>query len=318
MPSCSTHPLPYQVDPAVYFERLGDAPGAVLLDAGRPGADRGRFDLLSAWPLQRFTTEADESGTAFFQRLRQALADLGPCQAPAGRQLPFVGGLIGYLGYDFGRRLERLPAQATDDLGLPDAGFGLYSWALVSDHLLGTSELVFHPRTSQAERQRLIRLFEADAPCPMGDFHLHEPFRAELGREQYRAAIERIQSYIAAGDCYQVNFAQRFQAPCQGDPWAAYRQLRSACPTPFAAYQRLADGSALLSLSPERFIQVSQRQVETRPIKGTRPRATSTVSAMTSRCSSWSSVATSPVVPHGTRPDEPSAICHSTRSRNAA
>jgi para-aminobenzoate synthetase component 1 len=273
MPSCSIHPLPYQADPAVYFEHLADAPGAVLLDAGRPGAKRGRFDLLSAWPLQTLSSQTDENGNAFFQRLRQAVADLGECQPPEGRQLPFVGGLIGYLSYDFGRRLERLPAQAADDLQLPDAGFGLYGWALVTDHLLGTSELVFHPATSETERQRLIRLFETPSPTPAGSFSLREAFRAELDREQYRAAIERIQAYIAAGDCYQVNFAQRFQAPCRGDPWVAYRQLRSACPTPFSAYQRLSDGSALLSLSPERFIQVSQRRVETRPIKGTRPRA---------------------------------------------
>src|SRR5690606_35412119 len=138
----------------------------------------------------------------------------------------------------FGRRLERLPAVATDDLDLSDARFGLYAWALVSDHLRGTSQLVFHPKASQAERRRLVRLFESPGGHPTGTFQLHEAFRAEIDREQYRTAIERIQAYIAAGDCYQVNFAQRFQAPCQGDPWAAYRHLRSACPTPFSAFQR--------------------------------------------------------------------------------
>jgi para-aminobenzoate synthetase component 1 len=95
---------------------------------------------------------------------------------------------------------------------------------------------------------------------------------ADLSADDYRQAFERIQHYIQAGDCYQVNFAQRFRASCQGDPWLAYCKLREACPTPFSGFQSLPDGGAVLSLSPERFVKVSQRQVETRPIKGTRPR----------------------------------------------
>jgi len=96
----------------------------------------------------------------------------------------------------------------------------------------------------------------------------------DLSAEAYRQAFERIQAYIQAGDCYQVNFAQRFRAPCQGDAWAAYLALRTACPTPFSGFQNLPEGGAVLSLSPERFVKVSEGQVETRPIKGTRPRGT--------------------------------------------
>ena len=135
MPTCTLHPLPYQPDPAAYFARLRQAPGAILLDSARPGAERGRFDLLSAWPLQHLQAQPDEDGRTFLQRLRAGLARLGHAQLPAGsEQLPFAGGLIGYLSYDFGRRLEHLPSLAVDDLGLPDAQLGLYAWALVTDH----------------------------------------------------------------------------------------------------------------------------------------------------------------------------------------
>ncbi|WP_185076756.1 chorismate-binding protein, partial [Pseudomonas frederiksbergensis] len=96
--------------------------------------------------------------------------------------------------------------------------------------------------------------------------------RADLSADQYRQALERLQNYIQAGDCYQVNFAQRFRAQCEGDPWAAYCALRAACPTPLSGFQSRPDGGAVLSLSPERFVKVSERQVETRPIKGTRTR----------------------------------------------
>ena len=272
MPICSLHPLPYRADPCGYFARVRFAQGAVLLDSGRPTADRGRFDLLSAWPLDTLQPVANESGPAFLQRLRESLARLGEADLPEHCALPFAGGLIGYLAYDFGRLFEPLPDQAIDDLHLPSARLGLYAWALVSDHQDQTSQLVFHPALAHAERQRLIALFEQPAAQADVSFKLTAPFASDINAEQYRQAIEQIHAYIQAGDCYQVNFAQRFRACFEGDPWTAYQALRVACPTPFAGYLALPEGDAVLSLSPERFVKVSQRQVETRPIKGTRPR----------------------------------------------
>lgn len=272
MPTCQIHSLPYLSNPGDYFERIRQAPGAVLLDAGRPTATRGRYDLMSAWPLAELAPMAGESAKDFLQRLRNALNGLGQAQPPEALELPFVGGLIGYLAYDFGRRLEHLAQGGSDDLDLPDAGFGLYAWALISDHHLRTSQLVFHPSLPSEECQRLRALFEQPTETAPSPFRLHAPFQADLQPSAYQAAIERIQAYILAGDCYQVNYTQRFQTTCEGDPWDAYRALRQACPTPFAGYQRLATGDAILSLSPERFLKVSQGQVETRPIKGTRPR----------------------------------------------
>ncbi len=248
------------------------APGAVLLDAGRPTAQRGRYDLISAWPLAELAPTPDETANAFLQRLRQSLASLEACQPPADNPLPFVGGLIGYLSYDFGRRLEQLPAQAVDDLGLADARFGLYAWALITDHQQQRSQLIFHPSLAASERQRLSKLFDTPtAPSPE-TFQLLEPFQSDISEAEYQQCFARIQAYIQAGDCYQVNFAQRFRAPYQGSPWTAYQALRQACPTPFSGYQALPQGGAIISLSPERFLRISAGQVETRPIKGTRPR----------------------------------------------
>ncbi|HSC84582.1 MAG TPA: chorismate-binding protein, partial [Pseudomonas sp.] len=229
MNPCQLHSLPYRADPAHYFAAVRRAPGAVLLDAGRPQAERGRFDLLSAWPLQRYSPADGETAEAFLQRLREGLAQLGQAQLPAGNELPFAGGLIGYLSYDFGRRIEQLPSQAVDDLGLAQASFGLYAWALISDHQQQTSQLLFHPSLAAAERQRLVQLFEAPETTPGNGFRLQQPFRADLSEDAYRQAIARIQAYIQAGDCYQVNFAQRFQASCSGDAWGAYLALRQAC-----------------------------------------------------------------------------------------
>lgn len=272
MLTCSVYPLPYRANPAEYFSRVRHAPGAVLLDSGRPSAERGRFDLLSAWPIEQLRVQPEETGSGFLQRLRQSLEQLGTAQLPEDCPLPFAGGLIGYLGYDFGRRLEPLLAHAIDDLQLPDARLGVYAWAMISDHQQGTSQLVFHPALGDGERQRLRALFTLKHDADPTTFTLTSTFKANLSATDYRNAFMRIQAYIQAGDCYQVNFAQRFQADYQGDPWAAYCALRAACPTPFSGYQTLPDGDAVLSLSPERFVRVSGHQVETRPIKGTRPR----------------------------------------------
>ena len=279
MSLCRLHPLPYHADATLWFEAIRHAPGAVLLDSARPGAERGRFDLLSAWPSQQLTPAAGEAGVAFIQRLRESLADLGTAQIPDGFDLPFAGGLIGYLSYDFGRRLESIAGHSIDDLRLPDAQLGVYAWALISDHQLRTSQLVFHPSLAEPKRARLTGLFAAHAEfagstrsCMDEPFKLAHAMAGDWTPDQYRGAFERIQAYIQAGDCYQINLTQRFRAPCQGDAWGAYRALRAACPTPFSAFMPLVDGSTLLSLSPERFIQARDGQVEARPIKGTRPR----------------------------------------------
>lgn len=271
MPLCTLHALPYHSDPAHWFERIRHAPGAVLLDSGRPMAERGRFDLLSAWPTQLLEPGATETGGAFFSRLRTALRSLGDAEAPSDAELPFIGGLLGYISYDFGSRLERLSNVATDDLNLPHARFGVYAWALVNDHQRQTTHLVFHPSLAQTERNRLTTVFETDRQPSEATFNLSSAFTADLKPDDYRDAIEHIQQYIQAGDCYQVNFAQRFRAAYGGDPWQAFRLLREACPTPFAGFMTIEQG-AIASVSPERFLRVSSRTVETRPIKGTRPR----------------------------------------------
>jgi para-aminobenzoate synthetase component 1 len=147
----------------------------------------------------------------------------------------------------------------------------MYGWALITDHQCQTSQLLFHPATARPERERLVRLFETASPAAPEPFRLHGRFTPDISRDDYRRGIERIQAYIQAGDCYQVNFTQRFRAACSGDAWSAYSALRKACPTPFAGFVGLGDG-AIVSLSPERFLRLQGGRVETRPIKGTRPR----------------------------------------------
>ena len=262
--------LPWQPDPLPGLLAIRDMGHPVLLDSAASGDRHGRFSLLAADPVRIISPQPDETGQQTLCRLRSALAELGAASWPSELRLPFGAGALGFISYDFGRALESLPEQALADIQLPGLQMGIYRWSLISDNQLQRRWLVCHPGVATDYQDKLLARLASPAAQP-GRFALQQPFVAEQPKTAYLASFERIQHYIAAGDCYQVNLAQRFSAPCQGDPLAAYVLLRQACPTPFAAYLESA-GHAILCLSPERFLKMQQGQAETRPIKGTRPR----------------------------------------------
>ena len=270
-PAYRLHELPYQADPIPRLESVRALGAPVLLDSADRRNQLGRYSILCAGPLLQIID--DQPAAQVQQHLRVALQQLGPARWPGDLRLPFGAGLVGYLAYDYGRQLESLPCLARHDIALPDLSFGLYDWSLVSDHQLQRCWLVCHPQVPSARQQALLRQLDSHA-APRQAFSLCEPFAAEQGKAQYAEAFARVQDYIQAGDCYQINLAQRFSSHYQGDPLSAYCALRERSPTPFSAYLEMAGGT-LLSLSPERFIEVQNGRVETRPIKGTRPRGSS-------------------------------------------
>ncbi len=191
---------------------------------------------------------------------------------------PFQGGVVGYFGYDLGRHLEWLPDTASDDVGLPDLHVGFFDWVLAHNHAEGRSLLISTgspdaPLTGAAERTEVI-LDLLSRPPQAGEaysFTASPRLKSNTGRDAYLRAVERIKEHIAAGDCYQVNYSHRLECPWDGDPWALYERLREVSPVPYGAYLQLED-AAVLSASPERFLRLDGHRVETRPIKGTRPR----------------------------------------------
>ncbi|MEA1051313.1 aminodeoxychorismate synthase component I [Lamprobacter modestohalophilus] len=307
--------LPYRADSASLFASISNRPWAMFLDSAAACGGGGRWDILVADPSATLVTRGaiteicDATGCRHsvddpFALLRQALS-LGT-ETPVDHSiagLPFVGGAVGWLGYDLARRIEHLPAQAIDAEGLPEMAIGIFDWAVVVDHAERRSWLVGAGRDArtQARWPQLLRQFSeilssnpgeappaqsraraplrATAPLRASDpLHASEPLRAtgplrsNLSPAAYATAFVRIKDYIRAGDCYQINLAQRFAAPATGNPWSAYGRLRQLNPAPFSAYLQTPFGQ-ILSSSPERFLALRGRQVETRPIKGTRPRS---------------------------------------------
>lgn len=275
------HELAYASDSAILFARIAHKPWAVYLDSGQPGSQYGHFDIMAAAPFMMLSTNganteirdlqgARIAGDDPFLLLKQALA---PYAVPAC-ELPFCGGAIGYFGYDLARRLEHLPEQAQDSEHIPQMMVGIYDWAVIVDHREKRAWLVSHGQNAQTHEnwQALCALFEQPAALSHGKFELSSSVTSNMDLPTYAAAFEKIKNYILEGDCYQVNLAQRFAAQAQGDAWAAYLHLRKISPAPFLAYMNFP-GVQVLSGSPERFLQVKGTHVETRPIKGTRPRS---------------------------------------------
>jgi para-aminobenzoate synthetase component 1 len=265
--SLSLLTLPYSAHSAHWFQRVRQLGCAVWLDSAWPHSRRGRYDIISAAPLAKL----ERQHTDPFSATQQLLAAHLPATV-ASHMLPFAGGAIGLFGYEVGRKLEQLPHQIKSAPDFPDSVIGIYSWAIVVDHALQTTTLVLRPETPPTLRAQILACVENDYSRAANPFALTGAWRDEFAAADYTSAFARLQDYIRAGDCYQVNLARRFSAAFDGDPFSAYLRLREIAAAPFSAYLDYETG-AVLSLSPERFLAAANGELLTQPIKGTAPRS---------------------------------------------
>jgi para-aminobenzoate synthetase component 1 len=270
-------PCPYRPDGSELFAPLASRDWAVFLDSC--GTSAGRWDIIACKPRITLQTRGDITEIASEGRLRSSRDDpfdllrelLGPLAQPAN-DLPFCGGAIGYLSYDLGRRIERLPATAADPLGLPEMSVGIYDSVLLVDHREARVLLVGRDDFPSPAWALLAGAASGVARPKSHPFLVTGPLMSNMDEQGYAERFRRVQDYIRNGDCYQINLARRFSVAASGDPWAAYRELRARNPAPFAAYLNTPAVRVLCS-SPERFLHVDGDRVETCPIKGTRARS---------------------------------------------
>jgi para-aminobenzoate synthetase component 1 len=324
------------------FELIKDRPYSFFLDSGMDPQRLGRYSFLGSEPFLVMSSQGSEitlirgqehkvqHGNPF-DALGKLLKiyKLDHCPAPVS----FLGGAVGYFGYDLCHFIERLPSTAIDDLKLPESYFAFYDAIIAFDHLEGKAYLVAtgfpemeegqrlrrarmrleemkdwlcsshsviavsrSPEQSEgeakqsrvgdcgacSERERgispsLLRLRLATATAPRNDRQSREiTLKSNFTPEEYMKAVNRVREYIAAGDVFQVNLSQRFEADLKIPPYELYKRLRTVNPAPFASYLNFP-GVAIVGASPERFLKVQSDLVETRPIKGTRPRGRDSV-----------------------------------------
>ena len=281
-------------------EAFRDLPGLALLESARPGRN-ARWTYLTADPVA--VLEAPAAGPDPFAVARRLLARLDGTSVIPSDAPPFLGGLVGFLGYDLGHALERLPSIAADDQGLPPLRLALHDWVVAWDRRTGHAWLA--ARALDGDARRTARRLD-DVHARLTTPSLRKPsretiadhdrdvledrddrsdsfqplrFRSSLSRAEYEDRVGRIRDHIAQGDLYQANLTRRLETPFDGDPWDPYRRLRTGDPSLFSAYLDLGPSPetgrprALLSASPEPFLSLdADGVVATDPIKGTRPR----------------------------------------------
>ncbi len=258
-------------------------PDLVFLDSAMDPEKLGRYSILAWESLLCFESKdgrikiKDEASTTeytgdpfdalqeLFMKYKQSTVS----------NLPFVGGFIGYLGYDLCQHIEKLPRTAVDDIGLPDTVLKLYDQAIIFDHQTNEKYLIDAQLRAGAEL-RVAQLVDWINELERPKIEIHavteQPvFETNFTKEAYIEAHEKLRDYIRSGDIYQANLTQRFTTNLTQRPIELYYKLRDINPAPFAAYMPLEKG-AILSSSPERFISLRNGKLQTRPIKGTRPR----------------------------------------------
>ena len=305
--------LPLRLPFHVYFELFRRRPFPFLLDSARDPDTLGRFSFMGADPslvlrARRGAPRRDGPHTARvtvfdgrdasasrpiaeregdpFEELRRLLAAHAvPRELYVDRPVPLIAGAVGYVGYESGRFLERLPDLGRDDLGLPDLHLGLYDATLACSHrtgdaflsVLGRGETPASAR-ARAERTRdeLLREIARLESRPPLDW-APRPERGRLltahaGEDEYCALVRRVKEHILDGDVFEACLTHRIESPFAADAWDLYRELRRVNPAPFACYLGMPEAT-VVSSSPERFVRLDANGVaESRPIKGTRRR----------------------------------------------
>jgi len=269
-------------------------PYSVYLDGGSGQFELSRYSFLAADPFLIFKCWGNRISITDFDGERFLVAnpfeyindlvnsyEIDSCKEKA----PFIGGAAGYIGYDMGRLIEEVPATLNDDLDIPDAVLCLYGSVIIADHL--NNEL-YAAASGLPERgkvqQKNKALEDLDSLLSFADSNKinienqgvdekneHCFLESNFNREDYIEAVKKVKEHIAQGDVYQVNLSQRFVCENNRLPFDVYGSLREISPAPFSCFLNYSDFH-ILSSSPEAFLKFNRRQVETRPIKGTRPR----------------------------------------------
>lgn len=293
-------------------EAFADLSYVFLLDSAGGPAQLARYSFLGADPFlvyRAWHIPGSEPGRDARVEVERRIAPAGPRRETFegvdlwrhlrsfisayevendGTELPFLGGAVGYWGYEVGHFIERLPDRARDDLGLPDICLLFVDWVVIHDHHQQRSWLAVNawdpspaPADAKLEarrqwirsRLRRVRQVTVEERASVAVAKLDAlPVEAQDDGPGYRAKVEDIRRRIAAGDAFEVCLTQRLKSPATADAWSLYRRLRESNPAPFAAYLALPEAT-LLSSSPERFLRLDRDRVaESRPIKGTRRR----------------------------------------------
>ncbi|MFH1159272.1 MAG: aminodeoxychorismate synthase component I [Pseudomonadota bacterium] len=272
-------------DPVEIFTRFRDDPYSLFLDSADRDHPSARYSFIACQPFETIESKAGQitvinrdERLSFhgdpFSVLKERLAKRNMNVPHRDDLPPFQGGAAGFFGYDLAQGIEKLPVLPSASEA-PDMAVGLYDQVASFDHQKGEAwyvVLAADEKTAEAGYRRFLHQVDAKGGGFVASSFQPE-WSSSFTRQGYEQAVRRVRDYIHAGDIFQANLSQRFEAtiPPEFDSFAHYCHLRQVNAAPFAAYMNFG-GLQLSSASPERFLCVQGGRVETRPIKGTRPR----------------------------------------------
>jgi para-aminobenzoate synthetase component I len=265
------------------FHAFKDEPYSFLLDSSMENEKLGRYTFMGSSPFivfksknQNITIEENNVTTSLMGNPFETLKELMRKYKTVDKnELPFLGGAVGYFAYDMGHHIEKLPSAAIDDVKIPDSCFGFYDSIIAIDHQAKETYIVAagineKPETAIENLKRKLKSITALSLVHKKGAVCSE-IQSNFTKEDYLKAVQSIKDYIRSGDIYQANLTQRFKCHTEEAPFSIYSRLRQLNPAPFACYMNFEEGH-ILSSSPERFLKIQDNMIETRPIKGTRPR----------------------------------------------
>ncbi len=254
-------------------------PGTAFLDSSCEPADEGRFSVLGWRPVKTLRWPVGARGA--LDGLRRVIGERRMEPDPDS-PVPYRAGFLGWISYDIGRQIETLPDRHGPTPGVPDVVIAEYEALLVEDRrdkrlfLTGACPVSEGPSRLLARQSQILDMM-SDLPTPDAtDGPAAEDIQPDVGRDDHMDRVNRVLQYIRAGDVFQANLAQRFSGRLRVPAIEAYARLRAESPAPYGCFMDLG-GPQVLSISPELFLRRTGDRIETRPIKGTRPRASDPV-----------------------------------------
>jgi para-aminobenzoate synthetase component 1 len=271
------------------FSRYQHIPWSFLLDSCEQSQIGANFDIIGFAPVLTFEYKdgVQTLGGAWQSEMQQHLDISCPYASLVSLQngfnehvivqnaedydhLPFIAGAMSAFGYDLNIQTDRIKDAAPKQYNLPDISLAFFTQSVIYDNANTTAYICAAQQSTLSDIEQTLT---SDLPLPAkATFNLHSAWQSNLSKDEYCNNMQTISDYLHAGDCYQVNFAQRFTALYSGCEWSAYQQLKKLNQAPFSAFVRLPS-STILSVSPERFLSIKDGHVETKPIKGTRKRS---------------------------------------------
>jgi para-aminobenzoate synthetase component 1 len=282
----------FKVKAQSVFARVQHMPWAMLLDTCNNKLSDGRYDILVHSPVASYQFKNSQETLVIHEPNFGDLNDIGEHASPFDKlaalhqaftahfdisaldeqEMPFLIGVLGLFAYDINILTDRIKDNNPQQYQLDDIAVGFYQQSLIFDNYTG-EVYQFCPQGQGDEWLKvLLASTEAQSEYQQASFELESEWQSNVSEAEYLSRMAQIDDYLRAGDCYQVNFAQRFSAPYRGSEWEAYKMLSLVNKAPFSSFIRLPE-SCVLSVSPERFLLIKDGHVVTKPIKGTRKRA---------------------------------------------